>query len=164
MLLPLVSDDVRHASLNNEGLMYSTIASRATAEPVIPTEGSAIDSSNAGRETILKSSKRGSVFGNLFNRKDSNIPTERKEKEVTPLAPTKDNDHTPSSTIAPQIEDPTKESNTEPIDATAPTSTASAIATSPSENKGGIFGFMKQKEAQHQASLTVLTHEYYLSL
>ena len=126
-------------------LMLRTTASRAVAEPVIPAEG---DAGNAGRETMLKSSKRGSVFGSFFNRKDSSLPTERKEKDQAPIVPTKDNEPTSVSATAPQLEDPMKTSTTEPTEATAPTSTASVTATSP-ENKGGIFGFMKQKEAQH---------------
>ena len=104
-----------------------------------------------GRETMLKSTKRGSVFGSFFNRKDSSLPTERKEKELAPAVPSKDSEPTPVSSTAPQLEDPMKTSTVEPVEASAPASMASPIATSP-ENKGGIFGFMKQKEAQHQVS------------
>lgn len=84
------------------------------------------------------------------------------KEETAPIIPTKDAEPTSMSTTAPQLEDPVNTAS-QPIE-TAPVTTLDKLDTtsastpaakqnvSPSATKGGIFGFMKQKEVQHEVS------------
>lgn len=157
-----------------------TVAARVISEPVVPneeaeapstssavqpaiaTESAAINT-NAGEastmhETVPRPVKRGSMFGNFFNKRDNASPTrERKERDVVSTVPIKDVEPTHISATAPQLEDPV---NTSSTDAAEPAALASTtipnVTTPPSDSKGGIFGFMRQKEIQHQVSYTAL--------
>lgn len=82
---------------------------------------------------------------------------------MAPVVPVKEAEPMAVSATAPQLEDPvnTASQPTETMPATTmgklDTTAASTPATkqnvSPSASKGGIFSFMKQKEAQHEVSL-----------
>ncbi|MCJ1403291.1 hypothetical protein MMC11_006514 [Xylographa trunciseda] len=147
----------------------AAVAARVMGEPVVPTEGVIGDSSTApavaeviaaepspaiAHEVAPKPIKRGSVFGSLFGKKDGVSPSlERKEKDVVPAVPAKDSETAPLAATAPQLDpvttsaSPVEAANAEPeIAAASPTTKV----TSPSEVKGGIFGFLKQKEAQKE--------------
>lgn len=133
-------------------------------KPAVATESAAMNT-NVGepstiRETAPRPVKRGSMFGGFFNKRDNASPTrERKEKDIAPTAPSKDVGPAPISATAPQLEDPISTSSTHPAEPTAPASTTIPDMTAPSsESKGGIFGFMRQKETQHQVSDTVLAY------
>ncbi|MCJ1340891.1 hypothetical protein MMC09_006187 [Bachmanniomyces sp. S44760] len=155
-------DAIQPAPLN-----AAAVAARVVDEPIVPAESSKlhgdeeVTGTTAGDpvpetapkqpETAPKPSKRNSVFGGLFNKKDvTNPPAEPVEKGA-PAVPAKDNETVPVSKDAPQLDTPVD--TTSPAEAaTAPEATKSAtspISTNPSEQKGGIFGFMKQKEVQH---------------
>ena len=152
-----------------------SLAARVLGEPVVNTEGSATEASTAppteaatasdvgpsttATETAPKPTKRGSVFGSFFGKKDGTSPsTERKEKEIIPAVPAKDTEVSPAAEAVPVVGDvdspiaaeETTPAVPEPVG--APTTTAAA--TSPSESKSGIFGFLKQKEAQRDVSCT----------
>ena len=110
------------------------------------------------RENAPRPSKRNSIFGSFFGKKDVTSPT----KEEAPVVPAKDVEPTAVSPTAPQLEDPvtTAPQSTETAQAATmgklDTTSGSAPATkqnvSPSASKGGIFGFMKQKEVQQEVS------------
>ena len=123
--------------------------------------------------------KRGSVFGSVpfFGKKKDETP--KKEEEAPPAVPAKDTTTTkPVSDTAPQLESPVKPEDATPPaapvvenkDTTKETTeaavpTAAAVPTTgtknkdtekperkSSESKGGLCGFLKQKEAQHEVS------------
>ena len=111
-------------------------------------------SSGTARETAPKPAKRSSVFGSLFSKRENASPTrERKEKETMPVVATKDSEPISVAEQAPQLDGLANKSSAQPAEEIA---TPSASAASPtaalSESKGGIFGFMKQKEVQNQVS------------
>ena len=125
-------------------------ASRATKEPEVSADGS---KSASTADTAPKSSKRNSVFGGFFNKKDT------PKKDVAPAVPPKDDE----SGTAPKASEPT---DTSPANAAegvtdtpaatetpAPTSTTPTQKTPQTESKGGLFGFIKSKEAQHEVSI-----------
>lgn len=105
------------------------------------------------RDNAPRPNKRNSIFGSFFG---------HTKEETAPIIPTKDAEPTSVSATAPQLEDPVNTAS-QPVE-TAPvttldkldTTSASTPATkqnvSPSATKGGIFGFMKQKEVQHEVS------------
>ncbi|KAL9123095.1 MAG: hypothetical protein Q9187_000346 [Circinaria calcarea] len=134
-------------------------------QPVIPAEPAAMDTSvgqpSTMRETAPRPAKRSSMFGSFFNKRDNASPTrERKEKDIAPAVPSKDVEPTPVSATAPQLEDPTSTSLSQPAEPAAPASTTIPSVTTPSsESKGGIFGFMRQKEAQHQDKKEIKAEE-----
>ncbi|MCJ1395174.1 hypothetical protein MMC18_008055 [Xylographa bjoerkii] len=147
----------------------AAVAARVMGEPVIPTEDAmgedsiapviaepvAVESSSAiAPEVAPKPTKRGSVFGSFFGKKDGVSPSlDRKEKDIVPAVPAKDSETAPLATTAPQL-DPVATSAPPVEDATAEPEIAAASpttkVTSPSESKGGMFGFLKQKEAQKE--------------
>ena len=115
-----------------------------------------------------KKSKRASIFGSLFSKKDTASPTsEKAEKEAGPSVPAKDAEVLPVSETAPKIEEPIANKPidtaavTAPIDTVetpaavdeAPTETAketapAETATTPTKDKkGGIIGFIKKEAA-----------------
>ena len=136
-------------------------------EPVIPVEESlppapvAAENGQAGatgRDSAPKPTKRNSLFGNLFN-KVTSPSHEKTEKDVAPAVPAKDTETTPVSAAAPQLADPTDTSAAQPVATTGETAPVSAgttstprTLTSSSPPKGGIFAFMKQKDAKHEVS------------
>lgn len=149
---------------------YLSLASRVIAEPVLPTEETkametgdmTTDAAEApmttnSPEAAPKPTKRGSVFGNFFNKKDGMSPSrEKKEKDMAPAVPVKDSEATPMAATeepaaAAQPEETavmsTPDENTT---ATSATPAATTAHTPASESKGGIFGFLKQKEAQRE--------------
>lgn len=134
-------------------------------QPVIPAESAAMDTSvgqpSTMRETAPRPAKRGSMFGSFFNKRDNASPTrERKEKDIAPAVPNKDVEPAPVSATAPQLEDPMSTSSSQPAETAAPASTTIPSVTTPSsESKGGIFGFMRQKDAQHQDKKEVKAEE-----
>ena len=123
-------------------------------------------------------SKRGSVFGSVpfFGKKKDETP--KKEEEAPPAVPAKDTTTKPVSDTAPQLESPVKPEDATPpaapaienkdttketSEAAVPAATAVPAASAKtkdsekperksSESKGGLFGFLKQKEAQHEVS------------
>lgn len=115
----------------------------------------------AAEQTPTKS-KRGSIFGGLggfsvFNKKDKEaVPAKR--DEVAPATPAKDPE--PVAESAPQLAPVDTTTSTEakaPAATEADVAPASSSATaSPkaekSESKAGLFGFLKQKEAQFEVS------------
>ena len=117
-----------------------------------------------------KKAKRGSVFGGLFGKKDATSPTEeKKESEVAPAVPAKDTTATEVPAVseeAPKIEKPIE---AKPIDTAAVVAAADTVTTPPAveespkeatavpaetttagktEEKGGLFGFIKKQEAR----------------
>ena len=85
-----------------------------------------VDGENAKRGTVSsaapKSSKRSSVFGSFFNKKE--MPKE-KEKEIAPAVPAKDAETMPITAIAPQIEESAAMKAEQPMmNVTAPGETA----------------------------------------
>ena len=163
-------------------LISYNVAARVISEPVVPNEELKASSpsdavqpavatestpmnTNVGepstmRETVPRPSKRGSMFGSFFNKRDNASPTrERKEKDIAPAVPSKDVEPTPISATAPHLEDPMSTSSPGPAEPAAPASATIPSVTTPStEMKGGIFGFMRQKEAQHQVRNTALLY------
>lgn len=76
-----------------------------------------------------------------------------------PTVPAKDTETPAVSAVAPQLADPVETSASKPTTATGETdpaatgtSTTRQPLTSSSPPKGGIFAFMKQKEAKHEVS------------
>ena len=111
-----------------------------------------------GRETAPKASKRNSIFGTFFKR-DSTTPA--REGEVAPSVPAKDVESNPVSPVAPQlsgpVDTPAKDTATGQVPhkvdtALAPTSTTEPGTRTSPTSKGGLFGFMNKKEAQHDVS------------
>ncbi|MCJ1380494.1 hypothetical protein MMC17_003599 [Xylographa soralifera] len=146
----------------------AVVAARVMGEPVVPIQAAqgedsaapviaqpvaAAPSSATAPEVAPKPTKRGSVFGSLFGKKDGVSPIlERKDKDIVPAVPAKDSETTPLTTTAPHL-DPVATSapsveglTTEPEVATSPITKA----VSPGESKGGMFGFLKQKEVQKE--------------
>ena len=111
------------------------------------------------RDNAPRPNKRNSIFGSFFGKKDITSPT---KEEAAPVVPIKDAEPTVVSATPPQLEDPVNTAS-QPIE-TAPVATTDKLNTtpastpatkqnvSPSATKGGIFGFMKQKEMQHEVS------------
>ena len=140
----------------------AVMAADEPAQPVLAESG--VDSTNAvNRENMPKPNKRNSLFGGFFNKKDTaSPPLERTEKEVGPTVPVKDAESTTVSATAPQLTEPV---NTSSVQAAEPsqesilgkldtTATPTAAADAPNQkfsptSKGGIFGFIKQKESQY---------------
>ena len=160
MLLPLV----RILQIVDIGeWLTNSVAARVVGEPVVPAEGAttaattettAVPTEAERPGPSATKTKRGSVFGNLFNKKDNASPTrERKEKDVAPAVPAKDAEPTTAATEAAATE-------TTPASAEAPAAGTSSLetasptthskATMPYESKGGLFGFIKQKDTQHE--------------
>ena len=160
---------------SHTGLISYTIAARVMEEPVVPIEGAngedlaasmipqpiaAEPSSAIAPEVANKPTKRGSVFGTFFGKRDGVSPSlERKEKDIVPAVPAKDSEIVPLATTAQQF-DPVATSGPSVEDATTEPETAAtspiAKATSPGELKGGMFGFLKQKEAQKEVCISWL--------
>ncbi|MCJ1475595.1 hypothetical protein MMC13_004258 [Lambiella insularis] len=147
----------------------AAVAARVMGEPVLasgdskvevvtataPTESTASQTaSTATPEIAPKPAKRASVFGNLFGKKDGVSPTiERKEKEIVPAVPAKNTEPVPVTTSVPQVEPvSTSTPAVEPMSTEQETAAVipAAKAGSPSESKGGMFGFLKQKEVQRE--------------
>ncbi|MCJ1439021.1 hypothetical protein MMC27_008411 [Xylographa pallens] len=147
----------------------AVVAARVMGEPVVPIEGAngedlaapmiaqpvaAEPSSAIAPEIAAKPTKRGSVFGSFFGKKDGVSPSlERKEKDIVPAVPAKDREIVPLATTAQQL-DPVATSAPSVDGATAELEAGATSpitkATSPGEFKGGMFGFLKQKEAQKE--------------
>ncbi|MCJ1296699.1 hypothetical protein MMC34_008265 [Xylographa carneopallida] len=130
-------------SNKGEELVAPIIAQPATAEP----------SSAIAPEVAAKPTKRGSVFGSLFGKKDGTSPNlERKDKEIVPVVPAKDSETVPPATTAPQLDPVANAPPVEGITSEPETAATSPItkAISPGESKGGMFGFLKQKENQKE--------------
>ena len=169
-LLLLVSNDLCYPDLYRALGTYLSLASRVITEPVLPTEETkametgdmTTDATEAPvttnpPEAAPKPTKRGSVFGNFFNKKDGMSPSrEKKEKDMAPAVPVKDAEATPmAATEEPasvtQLEETAVMSTpAENTIATSAAPTATTAHTPASESKGGIFGFLKQKEAQRE--------------
>ncbi|KAI9881035.1 MAG: hypothetical protein M1830_008917 [Pleopsidium flavum] len=162
-----------NAGIETGPIDAAAIAARVVNEPVIPVDesipartGESVAPTTAGsgttqpsvttRENAPKPSKRNSLFGSLFN-KVSTPSQEKSERDVGPTVPVKDTETNPVSAVAPQLADPVDTSAPKPVTSTgetAPvttgTSTTRQPLTSSSPPKGGIFAFMKQKEAKHE--------------
>ena len=131
--------------------------SEAVSSPTIGLNG-ATGVNPGGRETAPKANKRNSIFGTFFKRDSMTSP---RETEVPPSVPAKDIETDPVSPVAPQltgpVDTPVKDTTTgharHNVDtAVAPTSaTEPGTRTSPT-SKGGLFGFINKKEAQHDVS------------
>ena len=122
----------------------------AAAVPIVDTT----QPSTTTREHAPKPSKRNSLFGSLFN-KVSSPSHEKSEKDVGPTVPVKDNEAAPVSAVAPQLADPVDTSAPKAVPSANEASPATPVAsttrqntTSSSPPKGGIFAFMKGKEAK----------------
>lgn len=114
--------------------------------------------SSTTREHAPKPSKRNSLFGSLFN-KVSSPSQEKTEKEVGPTVMVKETETAPVSAVAPQLADPVDTTVSKPVttsneaDAVTPAaSNTRHTLTSSSPPKGGIFAFMKGKEARSEVS------------
>ncbi|MCJ1287119.1 hypothetical protein MMC26_006467 [Xylographa opegraphella] len=147
----------------------AAVAARVIGEPVVPIDGTKGEESAApmisqpvaaeqtsaiAPEVAAKPTKRGSVFGSLFGKKDGVSPSlERRDKDIVPAVPAKDSETLPVATAGPHL-DPTVLSAPSVGGATTETETAAtspaAKAISPGESKGGMFGFLKQKETQKE--------------
>ena len=156
----------------NIGLTRYMIAARVMGEPEVPIESNkgeelvapiiaqpatAEPSSAIAPEVAAKPTKRGSVFGSLFGKKDGTSPNlERKDKEIVPVVPAKDSETVPPATTAPQLDPVANAPPVEGITSEPETAATSPItkAISPGESKGGMFGFLKQKENQKEVCIT----------
>ncbi|KAL8794463.1 MAG: hypothetical protein Q9195_002936 [Heterodermia aff. obscurata] len=83
----------------------------ATGSPVEPTATSLTEPATGTgiRESAPKSTKRSSIFGNFFNKKDTTSPASP-STETPPAIPAKEPDNATTSSTAPQIEDPVEAS------------------------------------------------------
>jgi hypothetical protein len=126
-----------------------------------------------------KKSKRGSIFGGLFAKKDVTSPTaEKAEKDGAPSVPVKDTDVLPVSEIAPKIEEPIANKPIDTAAVTAPIDTvqtpaatestseipkeiiAAETSTTPTkEKKGGLIGFIKKEAAKLEGKKDVKKEE-----
>jgi hypothetical protein len=100
-----------------------------------------------------KRSKRGSIFGNIFAKKDATSPTAEKTEEVAPAVPAKDAEILPVSETAPKIEKPIENKPIDTAAVTAPIDTVqipAAVEEPAKEKKGGIRGFIKKQEAKFE--------------
>lgn len=114
--------------------------------------------------TTEKKSKRASIFGGLFAKKDVTSPTsEKTEKDVGPSVPAKDSDVLPVSETAPKLEEPIDQKPIDTAAVTAPvdtvqtptavdenpkdTTAAETAGTPAKEKKSGFKGFIKKAEA-----------------
>lgn len=122
---------------------------------------------------IDKKSKRSSIFGSFFPKKDVTSPSaEKSEKEAAPAVPEKDKEVPPVSDTAPKLDEP---ATTKPIDTAAVTApvdaenkepkevkenkeTPNETGTSPS-SKGGLMGFIKKQEAKLESKKDVKKEE-----
>jgi len=130
--------------------------------------------------TTEKKSKRASIFGSLFSKKDATSPTsEKAEKEAGPSVPAKDAEVLPVSETAPKIEEPIANKPIDTAAVTAPIDTAQTpaavdeaatetaketapaeTATTPTkEKKGGILGFIKKEAARLEGKKEVKKEE-----
>lgn len=115
--------------------------------------------SETATPTTDKKSKRSSIFGSFFPKKDVTSPiTEKAEKDAAPAVPEKDKEVPPVSDTAPKLDEP---ATTKPIDTAAVTApvdaenketketkeTPTETGTSPT-GKGGLRGFIKKQEAK----------------
>lgn len=137
------------------------------AQPVVPVEGDQPEPPAKDEPVVAQPvhteqttsatardapKKRNSIFGSLFQRKDTASPVEeKKEKEVIPPVPVKDNE---APTMTPAVPPPGS------ADSSAPTTTeASHTAPKDKSNslpKEGFLGkFMKHEKAKHQVSVLV---------
>lgn len=142
----------------------TVVAVDEPAQPIAVEPG--VDSSNTvNRDNAPKPNKRNSLFGGFFNKRETGSPTlERSEKDVGPTPPLKDTEPTLASAPTPQLTEPmitssvqlaelSQKSVPDMLDtSTAPVAGDAAVQKSSSTSKGGIFGFMKQKETQHGVS------------
>ena len=136
--------------------------------------------SETATPTTEKKSKRGSIFGSLFSKKDATSPTsENAEKEAGPSVPAKDAEVLPVSETAPKIDEPIANKPidtaavTAPIDTAqtpaavgeAPTETAketapAETATTPTkEKKSSIKGLFKKDAAKLEGKKEVKKEE-----
>ena len=127
-----------------------------------------------------KKSKRASIFGSLFSKKDTASPTsEKAEKEAGPSVPAKDAEVLPVSETAPKIEEPIANKPIDTAAVTAPidtvetpavvdeapaetakeTAPAEAATTPTKEKKGGIIGFIKKEAARFEGKKEVKKDE-----
>ena len=99
--------------------------------------------------------KRGSVFGNLpfLSKKEKETPT--KKEDLAPAVPAKDTE--PVAETAPQLEPvrttaepPAVAASESAAEPPTTTTTATTPKTEKPDSKGGLFGFLKQKEAQNE--------------
>lgn len=114
--------------------------------------------SSTTREHAPKPNKRNSLFGSLFN-KVSSPSHEKTEKEVGPAVPMKETETAPVSAVAPQLADPVDATASKPVpmsnegDVVTPSAANTRhTVTSSSPPKGGIFAFMKGKDARSEVS------------
>lgn len=105
----------------------------ATTAPTSDVPSTEAAATTAPREAAPKASKRGSIFGNFFNKKEATTPI---ATEAAPAAPGKDNETAVASPTSPQLEksaNPTTPAGTgttsEPTASTG--NSPAAAATSP---------------------------------
>jgi hypothetical protein len=137
----------------------ATEAAEAAAVAAVPAAGIAAE----------KKTKRGSVFGGIFGKKNATATdAEKAEAEAGPAVPTKDSDIPPVSETAPKIEQPvhqapldtaavvapvdtvqTPAAVEEPVTKDKPTTPTEATSTSKQQKEGGGFlGFIKKAESK----------------
>ena len=133
------------------------------AEIVQPAPG-AVETTTPtlSREHAPKPSKRNSLFGSLFN-KVSSPSQEKSEREVGPIVPVTQSETAPVSAVAPQLTDPVDTTASRPIamsneagPVTPGTTNTRHTLTSSSPPKGGIFAFMKGKDARSEVSYLIV--------
>jgi hypothetical protein len=147
-------------------------AESATTETVAPTEAAATTETAPTTEAAVvtpkaeapKPTKRGSVFGSIFGKKDTVSPKEeKKEKDVVPAVPAKD---TEVAAVAPQLdpvstEAPSEETPAvvpEPATETAPApSAASPVESTPAtkeKRRQSFFSLGGKKEKKSESADT----------
>ena len=152
----------------NDVLTLCEIAARVVGAPVEPVNGAEPTvapetvsptpaETTSNRDTTTKPNKRNSIFSNLFNKRENVSPTRERKEEDASVAPIKESEPSIVTAAAPQLEHPVRTSSVQASAKPLSTAAASATATnetksSQPESKGGIFGFIKQKEAQHDVS------------
>lgn len=118
-----------------------SVAAISAAEPAVegaaPSTSTETPVSPTPHETAPKANKRNSIFGNLFSKKETAVPTATTNtNEVAPVVPAKDTEPAPISHLDPQPENAVTESapvadTTTPATTTTETAPATTSTTSP---------------------------------
>lgn len=143
-----------------------------TAAPAVGQTGTATEApmaepagTTATRETLPKANKRGSIFGNFFNKKDATSPTVG--TEAAPAVPAKDDETAVTSPTVPQLEDPVKPTPapvatgttneiTSPANepATAPTTSPTSPETGKPSRRSSFFNNLGTKKEKRSDAVS----------
>ncbi len=142
-VIPVTED--KPAPIAKDGDAPATEAPKAT-EPVTP----------AASKEAPKPSKRNSLFGTFFQRRETASPSEeKKEHDLVPAVPAKDSEISATAPTLPETANVTEDKPSEPI-ATSPAPATSEVSKEKpaSAPKEGFFGrFLRQDKAKTPVSI-----------